>query len=422
MLDIKQIRSEVLKIEELLKRRNKEINLQSLINLDQDCRKLITESESLQSEVKAKSKEIGLAMKENGNADAIKSQVSDLKIKKESVDLKLKDLEEKIKNILLTTPNIPHESVPIGTNEDDNIEVRTWGKPNDYEFEALNHDDLGVSLGILDFERAAKISGARFTFLSGAGAQLERALINFMLDEHRERGYIEYCPPLLVLPETMLATGQLPKFEEDLYKTNVGSYLIPTAEVPLTSLYKDEFINVNSTKKLTAYTPCFRSEAGSAGKDVKGMIRQHQFDKVELVKICHPDNSYDELESMTDDAENILRKLNLPYRTVVLCTGDMGFNAAKTYDIEVWLPGQNKYREISSCSNCTDFQARRANIKFKEDKKNLHVHTLNGSGLAVGRTLVAVLENYQQKDGSIQIPDVLVPYMNGKKIINKEGK
>lgn len=419
MLDVKLIRQETAKVLASLKRRNPAFTLDEFLAKDKEWRGLVSHSETIQSQLKNKSKEIGLAMKEKKDTESIKLEVSKLKEEKEKIDLALERVKLEMDDVLLRIPNLPLDDVPSGTGENDNKEIRKWGELKNFSFTPKEHDEIGVALGILDFERGVKISGTRFTFICGDGARLERALINFMLEEHRKRGYVEYCPPLLVLPETMKGTGQLPKFEEDLYKTNVGNFLIPTAEVPLTSFYRDEFIDVTKTKNLTAYTPCFRSEAGSAGKDVKGMIRQHQFDKVELVKICHPDQSAQELENMTGDAENILQLLKIPYRTMALCTGDMGFSAGKTYDIEVWLPGQNKYREISSCSNCTDFQARRANIKFKDEKGNQPAHTLNGSGLAVGRTLVAILENYQNADGSVSIPDVLVSYMYGQKIIKK---
>lgn len=420
MLDVKLIRQDTAKVLASLKRRKTEYSLDEFLGKDKEWRNLVARSESIQSQLKTKSKDIGLAMKEKKDAEPIKAEVAALKEEKEKVDQALEKIKLEMDDVLLRLPNLPLDDVPSGAGENDNQMVRKWGEPKKFSFTPKEHDEVGVALGILDFERGVKISGTRFTFICGDGARLERALISFMLEEHRKRGYVEYCPPLLVLPETMKGTGQLPKFEEDLYKTNVGNFLIPTAEVPLTSFYRDEFIDVTETKKLTAYTPCFRSEAGSAGKDVKGMIRQHQFDKVELVKICHPDKSAQELEGMTADAENILQLLKIPYRTMALCTGDMGFSAAKTYDIEVWLPGQNKYREISSCSNCTDFQARRANIKFKDEKGNQPAHTLNGSGLAVGRTLVAILENYQNEDGSVTIPEVLIPYMYGQKVITKK--
>lgn len=419
MLDVKLIRQETEKVLASLKRRKSEFSLDEFLAKDKEWRNLVSKSETIQASLKNKSKEIGLAMKEKRDAESIKAEVAALKNEKDKIDLDLEKVTFEMNDVLLRLPNLPMDDVPTGAGEEDNKMVRKWGEPKKYSFTPKEHDEIGVALGILDFERGVKISGTRFTFICGDGARLERALISFMLEEHRKRGYVEYCPPLLVLPETMQGTGQLPKFEEDLYKTNVGNFLIPTAEVPLTSYYRNEFIDVTETKKLTAYTPCFRSEAGSAGKDVKGMIRQHQFDKVELVKICHPKNSVQELETMTADAENIMQLLKIPYRTMALCTGDMGFSAAKTYDIEVWLPGQNKYREISSCSNCTDFQGRRANIKFKDDSGNHPVHTLNGSGLAVGRTLVAILENYQQADGSVQIPEVLIPFMYGQTSIKK---
>jgi seryl-tRNA synthetase len=319
---------------------------------------------------------------------------------------------------MLTLPNLPNPGVKIGKSADDNLEVRRWGEPPRFDFDPKNHWDIGETLGILDFSRAAKIAGARFAVYRDAGAKLERALINFMLDLHTtEHGYKEVLPPALVNRAALVGTGQLPKFEEDLFHLAPGDYfLIPTAEVPLTNLHRDEMLEREELPiKYVAYTPCFRSEAGSYGKDVRGLIRQHQFNKVEMVKFSEPESSYDELESMTLNAEEVLKRLRLPYRVVELCTGDMGFPSAKTYDLEVWLPGQNTYREISSCSNCEDFQARRANIRYRKDKKGkpIFVHTLNGSGLAVGRTLVAILENYQQKDGSVVIPEVLRPYMGG---------
>jgi seryl-tRNA synthetase len=319
---------------------------------------------------------------------------------------------------MLTLPNLPHGSVKIGNNESENREVRRWGEPPRFDFAAQNHWDIGEALGILDFERAAKITGARFTVYRGAGAKLERALINFMLDLHTgENGYQEMLPPALVNRTSLVGTGNLPKFEADLFHLAPGDYfLIPTAEVPLTNLHRDEMLEREELPiKYVAYTPCFRSEAGSYGKDVRGLIRQHQFNKVEMVKFSEPESSYDELESLVQNAEEVLKRLELPYRVMELCTGDMGFQSAKTYDLEVWLPGQNTYREISSCSNCEDFQARRANIRYRKEQKGrpLFVHTLNGSGLAVGRTFVALLENYQQRDGSVVIPQVLRPYIGG---------
>jgi seryl-tRNA synthetase len=330
----------------------------------------------------------------------------------------LADVEARFERFMLTIPNLPNASVKVGKSEHDNREVRRWGEPPTFDFEARNHWDIGEELAILDFARAAKITGARFTVYRGAGAKLERALINFMLDLHTgENGYTEMLPPALVNRASLVGTGQLPKFEEDLFHLAPGDYfLIPTAEVPLTNLHRDEIVEREELPiKYVAYTPCFRSEAGSYGKDVRGLIRQHQFNKVEMVKFSEPESSYDELEKLVQNAEEVLKRLGLPYRVIELCTGDMGFQSAKTYDLEVWLPGQNMYREISSCSNCEEFQARRANIRYRKDKKGkpLFVHTLNGSGLAVGRTLVAVLENNQQKDGSVIIPEALRPYMGG---------
>jgi seryl-tRNA synthetase len=338
------------------------------------------------------------------------------------VSHRIKELDDNIKilggntnDFLLNIPNIPHESVPVGKDEAENVEVRGWGAPRLFDFEPLNHWDIGEMLEIIDFERASKIAGARFSLTKGLGAKLERALMNFMLDQNTSKGYKEVFPPIIVNRESMTGTGQLPKFEMELFRiADPEFYLIPTAEVPVTNIHRDEIL---SEKDLpiyyTAHTPCFRREAGSYGKDVRGLIRQHQFNKVELVKFVKPEDSYNELKSLTKDAEDILQKLGLPYRVVALCTGDLGFAASKTYDLEVWLPGQQRYREISSCSNFTDFQARRANIRFKrEGKKGTEfVHTLNGSGLAIGRTLVAVLENYQQKDGSVIVPEILRPYM-----------
>lgn len=333
-------------------------------------------------------------------------------------DKPLADIEARFEALMLSLPNLPNESVTIGKNADDNKEIRRWGEPGSFDFKPKNHWDIGEELGILDFGRAAKIAGARFALYRDAGARLERALINFMLDLHTtENGYTEMLPPALANRASLIGTGQLPKFEEDLFRIAQGDYfLIPTAEVPLTNMHRDEIIEREQLPiKYVSYTPCFRSEAGSYGKDVRGLIRQHQFNKVEMVKFTEPETSYRELESMVLNAEEVLKRLQLPYRVVELCTGDMGFASAKTYDLEVWLPGQNAYREISSCSNCEDFQARRAQIRYRKEQKGrpIFVHTLNGSGLAVGRTLVAVLENHQQKDGSVVIPAALRPYMGG---------
>ncbi|HVG37982.1 MAG TPA: serine--tRNA ligase, partial [Pyrinomonadaceae bacterium] len=357
--------------------------------------------------------------KRSDEAEAQKRLVGELKERMAGLERERDEAEARMREILSMIPNVPHPSAPVGTDETANVEVRRWGKPAEFAFAPRDHVDLGTTLGILDLERATKISGARFAILNGAGARLERALVNFMLDLHtREHGYGETLPPFIVNGETLYGTGQLPKFEGDLFKLTDerNLYLIPTAEVPVTNYHREELLDAAQLPiRLTAYTPCFRSEAGSYGRDTRGLIRQHQFEKVELVKLCLPENSNDELESLTRDAESVLQRLNLPYRVVALSTGDMGFSAAKTYDIEVWLPSQDTFREISSCSNCEAFQARRAGIRFRRSAgaKPEFVHTLNGSGLAVGRTWIAVLENYQQADGSIIIPEALRPYMNG---------
>jgi len=339
------------------------------------------------------------------------------------LDGELREVEESLEGLLLTVPNIPHAATPVGASEEENVEVRQWGTPGSFDFEVQDHVDIGAGLGILDFERASKLSGARFSLLKGAGARLERALINFMLDLHTtEHGYQETLPPFLVSRQTMTGTGQLPKFEDDLFHTeDVDLFLIPTAEVPVTNIHRDEILGADELPLCyTAFTPCFRKEAGSHGRDTRGLIRQHQFNKVELVKFVKPEDSDTELEKLLGNAETVLQKLGLPYRVVDLCTGDIGFSAARTFDIEVWLPAQNCYREISSCSTFTDFQARRANIRFRREPKAKpeFVHTLNGSGLAVGRTLVAILENFQQADGSVIIPEALRPYMGGMEKIS----
>ncbi len=399
--------------------------LQQLATAESHRRRLIPQIEGMKREQNSSGDQVARAKRQGQDASHLfeASKQRGQKIKQLEFEL---DSAERQRTVLLEAlPNLPHSSVPVGKSAADNVVVRTWGEPRAFDFEAKAHWDLGPELGIIDFERATKISGTRFAFLIGAGAQLERALINFMLSLHTgEHGYTEVQPPFLVSSTTLYGTGQLPKFEQDLFKIagEWDLYLIPTAEVPVTNLYRGEILDGKKLPlKYTAYTPCFRSEAGSYGADTRGLIRQHQFDKVELVKFATPETSYDELESLTANAEKILQMLGLPYRTVVLCTGDMGFSAAKTYDIEVWLPGQNGYREISSCSNCEAFQARRANIKFRPEGtgKAEHVHTLNGSGLAVGRTLIAVLENYQQKDGSVEIPEALRPFMGGKNAISR---
>jgi len=399
--------------------------LEQLAGLDAHRRRLIPEIEGLKREQNAASAEVAQAKKQGLDASHLFEANKARGARVKELDAELEGIESARTTILTALPNVPHASVPVGKSAADNVVVRTWGEPRVFDFEPQAHWDLGPALGIIDFERATKIARARFAVLLGAGAQLERALINFMLSLHSgEHGYTEIEPPFLVNSASMYGTGQLPKFEQDLFK--IGGdwdlYLIPTAEVPVTNLYRGEILDGRTLPiKYTSYTPCFRSEAGSYGADVRGLIRQHQFDKVELVKFTTAEQSYDELEALTANAEEVLKRLELPYRTMALCTGDMGFSSAKTYDIEVWLPSQKTYREISSCSNCEAFQARRANIKYRPagTGKAEYVHTLNGSGLAVGRTLIAVLENYQQKDGSVVIPAALRPFMGGREVIAK---
>jgi seryl-tRNA synthetase len=400
--------------------------LEQLASLEAHRRRLIPQVEGLKREQNTAGDEVARAKRQGKDASHIFEANKQRGQKIKQLDIELDQIERQRGMILETLPNLPHASVPVGASSADNAVVRTWGEKRVFDFEPKAHWDLGPELGIIDFERATKISGARFAVLMGAGAQLERALINFMLTLHSTKhGYTEVEPPFLVSGSTLYGTGQLPKFEQDLFKIagDWDLYLIPTAEVPVTNLYRGEILDGRQLPmKYTAYTPCFRSEAGSHGADVRGLIRQHQFDKVELVKFATPDTSYDELERLTADAEQVLQLLGLPYRTVALCTGDIGFSSAKTYDIEVWLPSQQTYREISSCSNCEAFQARRANIKFRPGGvgKAEFVHTLNGSGLAVGRTLIAVLENYQQKDGSVVIPEALCPFMGGRERIESK--
>lgn len=417
MLDIKFIREHLGEVELLLATRGGEASLTGFKSLDERRRALLTESESLKALKNSVSDEIAKVKDKSQIKDKI-DQMKEVSQRIKILDEELKTVEEELSTLLMLLPNIPHPSTPPGRSEADNVLVRTWGTPPAFDFSPKPHWEVGESLGILDFERAAKITGARFALYRGAGARLERALISFMLDRHTEHnGYTELLPPFIVNRASMTGTGQLPKFEEDLFKLADSDYLlIPTAEVPVTNIHRDEILKgCDLPISYTAYTPCFRREAGSYGKDTRGLIRQHQFNKVELVKFVHPNRSDDELEKLTANAESILQQLGLPYRTMALCTGDIGFSACKTYDIEVWLPGQECFREISSCSSFWDFQARRANIRFREDEKSKpeFVHTLNGSGLAVGRTLVAILENYQQSDGSVIIPDALRPYMGG---------
>ena len=392
--------------------------LDDFLKQDEVRRQALTEVEALKAERNRASGEIGQLKKEGRDASAIMEQMKEVSARIKELDGRATRLDNQIRKGLLEIPNLPHQSVPVGHSPEENQEVRRWGEPPKFDFEPKSHWDLGPALGILDFERASKIAGARFALYAGVGARLERALAAFMLDVHtRQRGYTEVLPPFIVNSASLLGTGQLPKFAEDLFKLEGTDYwLIPTAEVPVTNIFRDETLPAGSLPlKLCAWTPCFRSEAGSYGKETRGIVRQHQFQKVELVKFTRPEQSYDELESLTADAELILQQLGLPYRVVVLCTGDMGFAAAKTYDIEVWLPGQNAYKEISSCSNFEAFQARRAGIRYRLPGKNKsdYLHTLNGSGLAIGRTWMALVENYQQADGSIVIPEVLRPYLDG---------
>jgi len=423
MLDIELLRKNPEFVKERLRLRKEDYPrlVDEALRLDEERRSILRELEALRAERNALSKEIGKRKSKGEQTTELEGKVKEIKEKIEGLEDKLSKVEEQLKRVMLSIPNIPHQSVPVGKDETENVEVRRWGVPRDFDFEPKAHYEIGEALGILDFERGASLAGSRFTVMWGWGAKLERALINFMLDFHTSRGYKEVWVPHLVKPEILEGTGQLPKFEEDLYFCERdGLYLIPTAEVPLTNLFRDTILEEKDLPiYLTAYTPCYRREAGAYGKDIRGIIRQHQFDKVELVKIVHPDTSDQELEKLTADAEEILKLLGLPYRVVALCTGDLGFASAKTYDIEVWFPSQNKYREISSCSSCTDFQARRMNTRFKDSEgRKRFVHTLNGSGLAVGRTLAAILENYQQKDGSVIVPEVLRDYLKTEVIKN----
>ncbi|RJQ55048.1 MAG: serine--tRNA ligase [Nitrospiraceae bacterium] len=424
MLDIRFVRENTDKVMDALRKRGQGTEiLDRFLEIESQRRDLLREVEEMRQTRNRLSQEIGRLKKDGKDAAGILMEaksVSDLITAKEET---LRELENRALQELLVIPNVPHESVPVGRDETENTEVRVWGDKPAFSFGPRNHWDIGEALGILDFDRAGKIAGARFVILKGAGARLERALINFMLNLHtKEHGYTEIFPPLLVNREAMTGTGQLPKFEEDLFKLSDerGFLLIPTAEVPVTNIHRQEILDEDSLPiYYTAYTPCFRREAGSYGKDTRGLIRQHQFNKVELVKFTKPEDSYNELEALTNNAEEVLKRLGLPYRVISLCTGDMGFSAAKTYDLEVWFPAQGKYREISSCSNFEDFQARRADIRFrrKGKKGTEYVHTLNGSGLAVGRTLAAILENFQQEDGSVIIPEALRHFMGTDKIV-----
>jgi seryl-tRNA synthetase len=424
MHDLAYFRANLDSIAARLAARGNAPGLEPFRELDGKRRAAITESEELKARRNAESQEIAKLRREGADTSARQLEVRAIGERIASLEEQVKAAEESFRELMAGIPNVPHDSVPAGTGAEDNVEVRRVGEIRPLPFEAKAHWDLGPDLGILDMERAAKVTGARFAVYWGAGARLERALINFMLDVHtREHGYKEVLPPFVINSASLYGTGQLPKFAADLFKLEGTDYwLAPTAEVPVTNLYRDETLDAGRLPiRLCAYTPCFRSEAGSYGRDVRGIIRQHQFQKVELVKFTRPEQSYDELEKLTSDAEDILRRLGLPFRTVVLCTGDMGFSSAKTYDIEVWLPGQNGYKEISSCSNFEAFQARRAGIRMKSGKgKSEFAHTLNGSGLAVGRTWVAVIENYQQADGSVVVPEALRPYMNAERITAEE--
>jgi seryl-tRNA synthetase len=422
MLDIKYVRENIDRVRSKLGARGKDIDLDKFSELDRKRRDILQEVETLRSERNTVSKEIGTRKKNGEDASELIEKMGEVSNRIKKLDDSLKEKEAALHDIIMIIPNLPHESVPHGTGEEDNPVMREWGEKPSFDFEPLPHWDIGENLNILDFARGAKITGARFTLYRGAGAMLERALINFMLNMHvKEHGYTEVLTPFMVNRESMTGTGQLPKFEEDLFKiTGTDYYLIPTAEVPVTNIHRDEILDERDLPiNYVSYTPCFRAEAGSYGKDTRGLIRQHQFNKVEMVKFSRPETSYEELETLTLNAEEVLKRLNIHYRVVNLCTGDLGFSSAKTYDLEVWMPGQNAYREISSCSNFEDFQARRADIRFRREEtgKVEHVHTLNGSGLAIGRTVVAILENYQRKDGTVVIPEVLVPYMNGVDII-----
>lgn len=424
MLDIKMIRQNTDEIKERLATRGvKAEKIDALLEKDKRRRELLVETEGLKQKRNEASAEIANAKRNKQDAtDAIK-EMREVGAKIKSLDEELEEVEATVKDMASRLPNLPNPTIPVGPDESANVELRKVGTPREFDFEPKAHWDIGEDLGILDFDRGAKVSGARFVYYKGLGARLERAVYNFMLDEHAKEGYTEMLPPYIVNAQTMYGTGQFPKFKEDVYQVNGEDMtLIPTAEVPLTNYYRDEVI---PTEKLpvyfTALTPCFRSEAGSAGRDTRGLIRMHQFNKVEMVKFSKPENSYDELEKMTQNAGNIMEKLGLPYHVITLSTGDMGFSAAMTHDLEVWMPAQNKYREISSCSNCEDFQARRAHIQYRDENGKLNfVHTLNGSGLAVGRTVAAILENYQNEDGSVTVPEALRPYLGGLEKITKD--
>ena len=427
MLDIKFVRENPDLVDKACEsRQNAHWDREKFFELDEERRSVIAEVESLQAERNAVSKQIGLLMREGKKeeAEAAKEQVAANKDRIAELDQRRGEVEEELTDLVAAIPNIPDASVPYGKDDSDNPEVRKWGAPTQFDFEPKAHWDLGPELGMIDFDRGVKLAGTRFYLLGGMGARMERALINFMIDTHNQAGFKEWWPPVITNQDSLFGTGQLPKFEEDLYHVQPDLYLIPTAEVQLTNIHRDEILDASQLPLLyTAFTPCFREEAGSAGRDTRGIIRVHQFDKVEMVKFAKPEDSMNQLESMVQEAEKILQLLGLPYHVVTLCTGDIGFSACKCYDIEVWLPSYNAYKEISSCSNCWDFQARRANIRYKdpaEFKGTRLVHTLNGSGLAVGRTMAAIMENYQNADGSITVPEALRPYMGGIEVIRPE--
>ena len=427
MLDIKFVRESPDLVDKSCEsRQNAHWDREKFFELDEERRSVIAEVESLQAERNAVSKQIGLLMREGKKeeAEAAKEQVAANKDRIAELDQRRGEVEEELTALVAAIPNIPDASVPYGKDDSDNPEVRKWGEPTQFDFEPKAHWDLGPDLGMIDFDRGVKLAGTRFYLLGGMGARMERALINFMIDTHNQAGFKEWWPPVITNQDSLFGTGQLPKFEEDLYHVQPDLYLIPTAEVQLTNIHRDEILDASQLPLLyTAFTPCFREEAGSAGRDTRGIIRVHQFDKVEMVKFAKPEDSMNQLESMVQEAEKILQLLGLPYHVVTLCTGDIGFSACKCYDIEVWLPSYNAYKEISSCSNCWDFQARRANIRYKnpaEFKGTRLVHTLNGSGLAVGRTMAAIMENYQNADGSVTVPEALRPYMGGIEVIRPE--
>ncbi|WP_053217699.1 serine--tRNA ligase [Virgibacillus senegalensis] len=423
MLDMKYLRNNFAEVKDKLKHRGEDLSeLDKFGDLDERRRELISGTEDLKAKRNDVSKQIAELKKQKQDADPYIKEMREVGEKIKAYDTELKEVEEKLQTLLLSIPNIPHESVPLGEDEEDNVEDRKWGEAPSFAFDAKAHWDIATDLDILDFERAAKVTGSRFVFYKGLGARLERALISFMMDLHaEEHGYVEMLPPYMANRASMTGTGQLPKFEEDAFKVaDTDYFLIPTAEVPVTNYHRDDILSVEDLpRKYVAYSASFRSEAGSAGRDTRGLIRQHQFNKVELVQFVKPENSYQVLEELTGHAEKVLQLLKLPYRVMSMCTGDLGFTAAKKYDIEVWLPSYDDYKEISSCSNFEDFQARRAGIRFRREEKAKpeFVHTLNGSGLAIGRTVSAILENYQQEDGTVVIPEVLRPYMGGKEVI-----